>query len=107
MDNDAFLSELAEKLQAVKRRNLLTQKELESATGVDQATISRVMHGRRNRVTEPLRRLDGYVNMLISDEGMSDLVRDAAREFIGRGGSEAELVACILHSADLVSRRLR
>ena len=107
MDNDDFLPELAKKLHVVKRRNIATQKELETVTGVNQAMISRVMHGRCRRVTDRLRRLDNYVNMLISDDEMSNLVRDAAREFLGRGGSEAELIACILHSANLVSGRLR
>lgn len=107
MDNDNFLPELAKKLYAVKRRNLATQRDIETATGVNQAMISRVMHGKCRRVTDRLRRLDKYVNMLISDDEMPNPVRDAAREFLGRGGSEAELIACILHSANLVSGKLR
>ena len=107
MEPSDFLAELAEKLRAIERRGLATQQEMERATGVDQTTISRVVNRRRKRVTEPLRRLKVYADMLLSDEELPSEVREAAREFLSQGGTEAELIASIKHSAKLVSRRLR
>ena len=107
MDSASFLAELADRLRAIKRRKLATQEQIQEDTGVDQATISRVLNGQRKRVTEPIERLMEYANMLLgSDEVPSD-VQEAARQFLRRGGSEAELIASIEHSAKLVSRKLR
>ena len=100
------LDELAVKLLAVRHRRLATQKEIEAATGVDQGTVSRVLRGKRRRVTDPIIRLDRYVNMLLNSTNVSEEILGAATAFLGRGGSEAELIASIHHSADLVSRRL-
>ena len=43
MSADSVLSDLPKKLRAVKRQNLATQSDLQRITGVDQATISRVL----------------------------------------------------------------
>lgn len=106
MDREINLADLADKLRAVQRLGLATQTEIQRVTGVDQAMVSRVTNGKRRVVTEPVVRLDRYVNMLLSSSDLSAEIRQAAREFLGRGGSEAELIASIAHSADLVSRRL-
>lgn len=106
MDSEINLADLANKLRAVQRLGLATQKEIQRVTGVDQGMVSRVANGKRRTVTEPVVRLNEYVNMLLSGGALSAEIRQAAREFLGRGGSEAELIASIEHSADLVSRRL-
>ncbi len=106
MSGDILLPELAKKLRAVKRRGLATQLEIERVTGVNQATISRVLNGQRHHVTERIVRLDKYVNMLLQGHKLSTEIQEAARDFLGLGGSEAELVASIEHSAKLVSGRL-
>ena len=101
------LDDLAEKLRAVKSRGLATQAQLSAVTGVDQATISRVLNGRRRRITGPLVELDKYVFMLLGGEQLSSEVQEAARNFLVRGGTEAELIASIEHSAKLVLGKLR
>lgn len=101
------LESLAEKLRAVKSRSLATQVQLQKATGVHQATISRILNGRRCRMTPPLAELEKYVDMLLGDEKLSLEVQDAAKDFLVRGGTEAELIASIEHSARLVLRKLR
>ena len=106
MDTELFFANLAEDLRAVKRKKLATQLEIEEKTGVAQATISRVMNGKVRRITESIERLKKYVNMLLSEDDVPATVKDAAREFLGRGGSEAELIASIEHSANLVTRKI-
>ena len=101
------LDDLAEKLRAVKSRGLATQAQLSAVTGVDQATISRVLNGRRRRITGPLVELEKYVVMLLRGEQLSSEVQEAARNFLVRGGTEAELIASIEHSAKLVLGKLR
>ena len=101
------LDDLAEKLRAVKSRGLATQAQLSAVTGVDQATISRILNGRRRRITGPLVELDKYVVMLLRGEQLSSEVQEAARNFLVRGGTEAELIASIEHSAKLVLGKLR
>lgn len=107
MKEDISLDDLARKLRVVKSRGLATQKELQEVTGVDQAAISRVLNGQRRRATEPLGRLREYVNMLLDDGQLSEEIQEAARDFLGRGGTEAELIASIEHSGKLVSGKLR
>lgn len=106
MKPDTFLADLAGKLRAIKRRNLATQLEIERETGIDQATISRAMNNRPKRVTEHLRVLMNYADMLLKNEPLPLHVEHAAREFFAAGGSEAELIASIRHSAKLVARKL-
>lgn len=103
----APLDDLARNLLALKARRLATQADLAAATGVDQATISRVLNGQRRRMTPRLVRLDKYVNMLLDGGKLSREVQDAAKYFLVRGGTEAELIASIEHSADLVLGKLR
>lgn len=107
MDDDLFLGELAAKLRAIKARKLATQVQLSDASGVDQPTISRALNQRHRRRTTRLVRLNEYVNMLLSGGPLPSDVQDAARDFLVRGGTEAELVASIKHSATLVLRSLR
>ena len=107
MASNMSLDDLAGKLRAVKSRGLATQAQLSAATGVDQATISRVLNGRRRRVTAPLGRLEEYVDMLLGDEELSSEVQEAAKSFLVRGGTEAELIESIKHSARLVLGKLR
>lgn len=103
MDDRTFLSHLAAKLELVRSKGLATQLELEAKTGVDQAVISRVFHRKRRRVTEKLRRLDRYADMLIGHAELSASVSDAAMEFLAFG-SEDELVATIQLGTRLVSQ---
>ena len=105
MDESAFLAELAKKLKLVRARGLATQIAIEAHTGVDQATISRVLNGKRRRVNERLRTLNRYANMLLGEVTLPSAVNQAAREFLVFG-SEAELIASIQHCARLVARRL-
>lgn len=107
MEPALFLVDLADKLRAIERRNLATQQEIEAATGVDQSTVSRVLNRRRKRVTEPIRKLMAYADMRLSKEDLPTEVRDAAREFLSHGGTEAELIASIKHSAKLISRKFK
>lgn len=107
MDAAVSLEGLAEKLRAVKSRGLATQVDIATATGVDQATISRVLNGRRRRFTRPLADLEKYVDILLSDGQLSSEVQEAARGFLIRGGTETELIASIEHSANLVLGKLR
>ena len=107
MASNMPLDDLAEKLRAVKIRGLATQVQLSTATGVDQATISRVLNGRRRRMTVPLAKLSEYVDMLLRGEELSSEVQEAAKDFLVRGGTEAELIASIEHSAKLVLGKLR
>jgi transcriptional regulator with XRE-family HTH domain len=102
---DTFLAELAGKLRLIRRRKLATQQEIESKTGVDQTTVSRVMNLERRRVTPALRELMKYADMLLEPKPLSTEVSLAAYDFLRSGGSEAELVASIEHAARLVSRR--
>jgi transcriptional regulator with XRE-family HTH domain len=107
MAADDSLKDLANKLRAVKVLGLATQSDLSDNTGVDQGTISRVLNGRRKRKTEALVRLENYVNMLLKTVELSGEVQEAARKFLQMGGTEAELIASIEHSAQLVLRKLR
>ena len=107
MVENSSLDELAEKLRAVTSRGLATQMELSKKTGVDQATISRVLNRRRRRMTSPLVALEKYVNILLGDQRLSPEVQEAAKKFLVRGGTEAELIASIEHSTRLVLRKLR
>ena len=105
MNASVFLAGLSDKLGAIKRRNLATQTQLSEFTGVDQATISRVLNGERRRVNESLLRLDEYVNMLLQDGELSKDIQQAAQKFLSRGGTEAELIASIEQSSKLVLGR--
>ena len=105
MSADSVLSDLPKKLRAVKRQNLATQSELQRITGVNQATISRVLNGKIRLVTKRILLLNNYVDMLLGERELSTDIQEAAREFLGVGGSEAELIASIHHSAKLVSGR--
>lgn len=107
MASDISLDDLTEKLRAVKSRGLATQVQLSAATGVDQGTISRVLNGRRRRMSARLTKLSEYVDMLLGSEELSSEVQEAAKDFLVRGGSEAELIASIEHSAKLVLGKLR
>ena len=107
MASDMSLDDLAEKLRAVKSRGLATQMQLSAATGVDQGTISRVLNGQRRRMSARLAKLSEYVDMLLRSEKLSSKVQEAAKDFLVRGGSEAELIASIEHSAKLVLGKLR
>ena len=81
--------------------------QISGATGVDQATISRVLNGRRRKMTGPLLGLEKYVDMLLGEEQLSSEVQEAARNFLVQGGTEGELIASIEHSAKLVLGKLR
>ena len=107
MTGKVALDDLAEKLRVVKARRLATQASISAATGVDQATISRVLNGQRRRVTPRLAALDEYANILLRGDSLSPNVQEAAKSFLVRGGTEAELIASIEHSAALVLRKLR
>ena len=107
MESEIFLAELATKLREIKARKLATQQEIAEQIGINQPTISRALNGRRTRATESLDRLMIYADMLLGYDELPTEVQQAAREFLGRGGSEAELIASIEHSAKLVSRKLR
>ena len=107
MVQNPSLDDLAEKLRAVTSRGLATQMDLSTNTGVDQATISRVLNRQRRRMTDPLVALEEYVDMLLGDQQLSSEVQEAAKDFLVRGGTEAELIASIEHSAQLVLRKLR
>ena len=105
MNASVFLADLSDKLGAIKRRNLATQAQIYEFTGVDQATISRVLNGERRRVNESLLRLDEYVNMLLQDGELSKDIQQAAQKFLSRGGTEVELIASIEQSSKLVLGR--
>ena len=112
MVKNPSLDDLAEKLRAVTSRGLATQMDLSTNTGVDQATISRILNRQRRRMTDPLVALEEYVDMLLGDQKLSSEVQEAAtaprrQDFLVRGGTEAELIASIEHSAQLVLRKLR
>ena len=107
MTANRSLDALAGKLRAVRSRGLATQVHLATITGVDQATISRVLNGRRRRITGPLMVLEEYVDMLLSGKQLSSEVQEAARNFLVQGGTEGELIASIEHSAKLVLGKLR
>ena len=106
MDDSAFLEQLTEKLRAVRKRGLSTQLEIETKTGVDQGTISKVLNGKRRRANERLRKLDHYANILLSSNELPPAVSKAAQEFL-MFGSQAELIATIDHGARLLSGRLK
>ena len=58
-------------------------------------------------MTPSLVELEKYVDMLLGDKKLSSEVQDAARDFLVQGGTEAELIASIEHSARLVLGRLK
>ena len=58
-------------------------------------------------MTIPLRRLEKYVDMLLGQEELSLEVQETAKNFLVHGGTEAELIASIEHSAKLVLGKLR
>ena len=107
MAGEVILDDLAEKLRAIKARGLATQAQIAAATGVDQPTISRILNGQRRRVTPHVVRLAEYVNMRLKGGKLSPKVQKAARSFLVKGGTEAELIASIEHSTALVVRELR
>lgn len=106
MDDAAFLEALARKLRAVRARHLATQCEMEAKTGVHQETISKVMNGKRRRVSAALHTLDNYADMLLRTTSLPLVVTEAAREFLAFG-TETELVDSIRHCTRLVTHRLR
>jgi transcriptional regulator with XRE-family HTH domain len=105
-DDAARLRALTEALRVVKAKALATQKELESATGVDQTTISRIMRGRRRRFSSNLNSLEQYANMLIHETEIPVAVQQATKEFLVVG-TETELIASIKLARQLVAGRLR
>lgn len=106
MEDAAFLEALAKKLKVVRARHLATQSEIERRTGVHQETISKVINGKRRRVSPALRVLNDYADMLITTSSLPPVVTEAAREFLAFG-TEAELVDSIRHCTRLVTHRLR
>lgn len=106
MDDSLFISDLARKLRQIRRKRLATQKQMESATGVPQETISKVIHLKRRRRSPALTALDNYANMLLKkmDIGVSLEITDAVAEFLSVG-SEADLIASIKMCTNLASGR--
>ncbi len=104
MDESAFLAALAVKLKIVRSRGLATQTEIQERIGVDQATISKVLNGKRRRANERLHALDRYTNILLGEVSLSPQISEAAREFLAFG-SETELVDTIRHCTRLVAHR--
>lgn len=107
MSAEESLDDLAKKLRAVKLRGLATQVQLAANTGIDQGAISRALNGYSKRMTEGLVRLEKYVDMLLGDGEISSGVQEASRKFLVAGGTEAELIATIEHSAKLVRGELK
>jgi transcriptional regulator with XRE-family HTH domain len=105
-DDAARLRALAEVLRVLKAKALATQKELETATGVDQTTISRIMNGHRRRFSSNLMRLESYANMLTQGTEIPVAVQEATKEFLVVG-TETELIASIKLARQLVAGRLR
>jgi transcriptional regulator with XRE-family HTH domain len=100
------IADLAAKLVAIKQRGLARQLDMEEKTGVDQTAISRALHGHYKRMSPALERLDGYADMLLVEKEVPEKVRHAAREFLGLGGTESELLASIDLARRLITRRL-
>ncbi len=98
------LADLAACLKLLLTDNGLTQGEIEEATGVDQATISRAKNGKLERMTEKLGRLKKYADMRKDNALLSLPVRAAASEFLSIGGSEEELISSIRLATRLVLR---
>jgi transcriptional regulator with XRE-family HTH domain len=98
------LADLASCLKLLLNDNELTQSEIEAATGVDQATISRAKNGKLERMTEKLGRLKKYADMRKDSAFLSLPVRAAASEFLSIGGSEEELISSIRLATRLVLR---
>ena len=98
------LADLAACLKLLLNNNGLTQSEIEEATGVDQATISRAKNGKLERMTEKLGRLKKYADMRKDSAFLSLPVRAAASEFLSIGGSEEELISSIRLATRLVLR---
>ena len=98
------LADLAACLKLLLNDNGLTQSEIEEATGVDQATISRANNGKLERMTEKLGRLKKYADMRKDSAFLSLPVRAAASEFLSIGGSEEELISSIRLATRLVLR---
>src|ERR1700679_3527461 len=102
-----FLSELSQALNEMQRRKLHNQQEIKQGTGVDQTIISRAKTGKFKRVTENLKRLKKYADMLVSSEEVPHSIRGATKEFYGAGGTEDELIASIKLVTNLIGRRMR
>ena len=107
MSHATDLLDLSNNLRRLLSTGNITQKEIQRELKIDQATISRVLNGKRKRVTDQIKRLIEYVNMRIGPVEISRQVEEAARDFLKQGGTEVELVASIEHSARLVSRKMR
>lgn len=97
------IAALAAKLATIKRRDLARQFDIEAATCVDQTVISRVLHGKKKRMTPQLERLDRYADMLLEPRSLPQNVQQAAMEFLIFGTAE-ELVAAIELAKKLVAR---
>ncbi|MFA6114183.1 MAG: helix-turn-helix transcriptional regulator [Sphingomonas sp.] len=104
MDDSDFISSLADKLRRIRRDGLATQKDIETATGIRQETISKVINGKRHRRNATLIALNKYADMLILNPKVSTEVTDAVVEFL-TFGTEADLVASIRMCASLASGR--
>jgi transcriptional regulator with XRE-family HTH domain len=101
---DGPLAELAASLQSLLDDNELTQGDVEEATGVDQATISRAKNGKLERMTEKVHRLQKYADMRKRQIVLSSPVKAAASAFLAVGGSEEELISSIRLATRLVLR---
>ena len=106
MNHATYLSELSDKLRRLNSTDSVTQKDIQRELKIDQSTISRVLNGKRKRVTHQIVQLMDYVNMRIEPIEISHQVEEAARDFLKQGGTEIELVASIEHSARLMSRKM-
>lgn len=104
-DNELSLAGLSRTLKELLEENILTQSDIEAATGVDQTTISRAKNGRLDRVTEKVRRLKHYADMRMQDRDLPEIVKKEASIFLAAGGSEKELISSIRYATRLVLRR--
>lgn len=104
VDDKGYLSALSNALERLTSQQMLSQQEIEAATGVDQTTISRAKNGKLQRVTNKIRRLRRYADMRQMRVKISTEVARTAETFLAAGGTEEELLGSIRHATSLVLR---
>lgn len=102
--NDSLLADLSTCLWSLLDGSMLTQSDIEEATGVDQTTISRAKNGKLKRVTDKVRRLNTYAFKRKNQPIISSQIMAAATAFLAVGGSEEELISSIRLATRMVLR---
>jgi len=96
-----LLRQLPAALSARMKADGLTQERLSQLLSIGQPQISRALAGRRKRLTEPMRALCRYANLMTEDQSANDMqakLNALVQDLVGDSPPAAKMVENVLLS---------